>query len=214
MIYQFAGMLKVITVIHICSFKQESGCMGRPRSPYFKQECFVRILLPKYLQIANTGKKLFFLIFSCSHLSEWVLRKMLGLILSLQWSNRMMKRITYWRIHIFTLLLLLLGSLNHIGDDLDMKHKGMGNICTTVVKKSQRHKLGQENLKMEHREAANGPGSLTELQLRLCCGVSEYDHETSHIMEVGLFSWLTSFLAWSLNITWVYTKRPHTPYFT
>jgi hypothetical protein len=33
-------------------------------------------------------------------------------------------------------------------------------------------------------------------------------------MEEGLFSGLTSFLAWSLNITWVYTKRPHTPYFT
>jgi hypothetical protein len=58
--------VKAITAIYICSFKQESGCMGRPRSPYFKQEWFVRILLPEYLQIENTGKKLFFLIFSCS----------------------------------------------------------------------------------------------------------------------------------------------------
>jgi len=39
--------------------------MGRPRSPYFKQEWFLRILLPEYLQIENTWKKLFFLIFSC-----------------------------------------------------------------------------------------------------------------------------------------------------
>jgi len=65
-----------------------------------------------------------------------------------------------------------------------MKHKGMGNICTILVKKSQR----QENLKMEHREAANGPGIWTELQLRPYCGVFEYGHEPSHIMEVGLFS--------------------------
>ena len=48
-----------------------------------------------------------------------------------------------------------------------MKCKGMGNICTILVNKSQRHKLRQENLKMEHREAANGPGSWTELQLTL-----------------------------------------------
>jgi len=48
---------KAITAIHIRSFKQESGSMGRPRSPYFKQEWFVRILLPEYLQIENTGKK-------------------------------------------------------------------------------------------------------------------------------------------------------------
>lgn len=41
---------------------------------------------------------------------------------------------------------------------------------------------------MEHREAANGPGSWNELQLRLCCGVFEYDREPSHTMEVGLFS--------------------------
>ena len=79
-------------------------------------------------------------------------------------------------------------SLNHIGNDLDMKHKGMGNICTILVKKSQRHKLRQENLKMDHREAANGPGNWTELQLRLCCGVFEYDHELPHPMEVALFS--------------------------
>jgi hypothetical protein len=69
-----------------------------------------------------------------------------------------------------------------------MKHKGMGNICTILVKKSQRHKLRQENLKMDHREAANGPGSCSELQLRLCCGVFEYDHEPSHPMKVGLLS--------------------------
>jgi hypothetical protein len=76
-----------------------------------------------------------------------------------------------------------------------MKHKGMGNICTVLVKKSQRHKLRQENLKMEHKETANGPVSWTELQLRLCCGVFEYNHKPSHTMEEGLFSGLTSFLA-------------------
>jgi hypothetical protein len=69
-----------------------------------------------------------------------------------------------------------------------MKHKGMVNICTVLFKKSQRHKLTQENLKMDHREVANGRGSWTELQLRLYCGVFEYDHEPSHSMEVGLFS--------------------------
>ena len=89
----------------------------------------------------------------------------------------------------------MFGSLNHIGNDPDMKHKGMGNICTILVKKSERHKLRQENLKLDHREAANGPGNWTELQLRLCCGVSEYDHELPHPMEVALFSLLTSFLA-------------------
>jgi len=69
-----------------------------------------------------------------------------------------------------------------------MKHKGMGNICKILVKKSQRQKLRQANLKMDHREAANGPGNWTELQLRLCCDVFEYDHEHSHPVEVGLFS--------------------------
>jgi len=41
---------------------------------------------------------------------------------------------------------------------------------------------------MDHREAANTHGNWTELQLRLCCGVFEYDNELSHPMEVGLFS--------------------------
>ena len=71
---------------------------------------------------------------------------------------------------------------------MNLKHKGMGNICRILAKKSQRHKLRLENLKMDDREAANRPGNWTELQLRLCCGVFEYDHELSHPMEVGLFS--------------------------
>lgn len=41
---------------------------------------------------------------------------------------------------------------------------------------------------MEHREAANGPGIWTELQLLLYCRVFEYGHEPSYIMEVGLYS--------------------------
>jgi hypothetical protein len=36
-----------------------------------------------------------------------------------------------------------------------MKHKGMGNIFTVLVKKSQRHKLMQENLKTDNREVVN-----------------------------------------------------------
>jgi hypothetical protein len=51
---------KAITAIYICSFTQESGCMESPRSPYFKQEWFVRILLPEFLQTENAWKKLFF----------------------------------------------------------------------------------------------------------------------------------------------------------